>query len=51
MPSDIAERAREHPDWAKQYTTSRFLDIAGRYFDVSLERYLGIRPLYLMKKK
>lgn len=50
-PSDIAERAREHPDWAEQYTTSRFLDIAGRYFDVSLERYMGIRPLYLMKKK
>ncbi len=50
-PSDIAERAREHPDWAEQYTTSRFLDIASRYFDVSLERYLGIRPLYLMKKK
>ena len=50
-PSDIAERAREHPDWAEQYTTSRFLEIASRYFDVSLERYLGIRPLYLMKKK
>jgi len=50
-PSDIAERAREHPDWAEQYTTSRFLDIASRYFDVSLERYMGIRPLYLMKKK
>jgi len=50
-PSDIAERAREHPDWAEQYTTSRFLDIASRYFDVSLENYLGIRPLYLMKKK
>ena len=50
-PSDIAERAREHPDWAEQYTTSRFFEIASRYFDVSLERYLGIRPLYLMKKK
>jgi SAM-dependent methyltransferase len=50
-PSDIAERAREHPDWAEQYTTSGFFDIASRYFDVSLETYLGVRPLYLMKKK
>ena len=50
-PSDIAERAREHPDWARGYTTQQFLDTAARYFDVSLESYLGIRPLYLMKKK
>jgi hypothetical protein len=50
-PSDIAERAREHPDWAEQYTSSRFFEIASRYFYVSLETYLGIRPLYLMKKK
>lgn len=50
-PSDIAQSAREHPDWAEQYTTSKFLDIASRYFDVSIEHYLGVRPLYLMKKK
>jgi len=50
-PSDIAERAREHPDWAEQYTTAKFLEIAGRYFDVSLENHLGVRPLYLMRRK
>jgi len=50
-PSDIAARAREHPDWAQQYTSLKFFDIASRYFDVSLERYLGVRPLYLMKKR
>jgi len=50
-PSDIAERAREHPEWAKGYTTQQFLDTAARYFDVTLESHLGVRPLYLMKKK
>ena len=50
-PSDIGKRAREHPDWAEQFTTATFLDTASRYFDVSLERHLGTRPLYLMKKK
>jgi hypothetical protein len=50
-PPDIGERARQHPDWAQHYTTSGFLEVANRYFDVSLEHYLGVRPLYLMKKR
>ena len=48
---DIGRRAKEHPEWAREFTTERFLEIAGRYFDVSHQSYLGIRPLYLMKKK
>jgi hypothetical protein len=50
-PSDIGKLAQEHPDWAAQFTSERFLEVAGRYFDVSLKTYLGVRPLYLMKKK
>jgi hypothetical protein len=50
-PSDIARRARQHPEWAPDFTTAKFLEVAGRYFDVTHEGYLGIRPLYLMKKK
>ncbi len=50
-PSDIAKRAREHPDWAPNFTTKAFLETAERYFDVSHQSYLGLRPLYLMKKK
>jgi SAM-dependent methyltransferase len=50
-PSDIAKRAREHPDWAAPFTTKRFLEVAGRYFDVSHESYMGLRPLYLMRKR
>ena len=50
-PSDIAKRAREHPEWAPDFTTEKFLEVAGRYFDVSHQSYLGIRPLYLLKKK
>jgi len=50
-PSMIADRARQHPDWAKEFTTERFLQVAARYFDVSFDTYLGLRPLYLMKKK
>ena len=41
----------EHPEWAGEFTTDRFLEVAGRYFDVTHQSYLGIRPLYLMKKK
>lgn len=50
-PSHIWERARQHPDWAKEFTTERFLEVAGRYFDVCFDTYMGLRPLYLMKKK
>ena len=50
-PSDIARRARQHPEWAPNFTTEKFLEVAGKYFDVTHEGYLGIRPLYLMKKK
>jgi hypothetical protein len=50
-PSDIARRAREHPEWAPGFTTERFLEVASRYFDVSPQGFLGVRPLYLMKKK
>jgi hypothetical protein len=50
-PSDIGKRAKEHPDWAAQFTTEKFLQAAGRYFDVSHQCYLGLRPLYLLKKK
>jgi SAM-dependent methyltransferase len=50
-PSDIAKRAAEHPEWATDFTTEKFLEVANRYFDVSLQSYLGVRPLYLMKKK
>ena len=50
-PSDIAKRAAEHPDWAKGFTTEQFLQTAGKYFDVTHETYLGLRPLYLMKRK
>jgi len=50
-PSDIARKAAEHPDWAAQYTEAKFLDVASRYFDVTLETYLGLRPLYLMRKR
>ncbi|MEA2735702.1 MAG: hypothetical protein QOE14_2153 [Humisphaera sp.] len=50
-PADIAERARQHPDWAAQYTTEKFNEVAGKYFDVTLESYMGLRPLYLMRKK
>lgn len=50
-PSDIARRAREHPEWAPNFTTKAFLEVAERYFDVSHQSYLGLRPLYLMKKR
>lgn len=50
-PSDIGRRAKEHPEWAREFTTQQFLEVAGRYFDVTHQGYLGIRPLYLMKKK
>jgi hypothetical protein len=50
-PKGVGPRARAHPDWAEQYTTAKFLDAAKRYFNVGLERHLGTRPLYLMKKK
>jgi hypothetical protein len=50
-PSDIAKRAREHPDWAAGFTTEHFLAAAARYFEVSLQSHLGLRPLYLMKKR
>jgi hypothetical protein len=50
-PSDIARRAQEHPDWASHFTTDKFLSAAGRYFDVGLRGYLGLRPLYLMTKR
>ena len=50
-PSDIAERAREHPEWAPEFTEARFLEVAARYFDVSAQGHLGLRPLYLMTKK
>ena len=50
-PSDIGRRAKEHPEWAGDFTTGRFLEVAGRYFDVTHKGYLGIRPLYVMKKK
>lgn len=49
-PSDIARRAREHPEWAPKFTTNCFLEAAEKYFDVSHQTYLGLRPLYLMKK-
>ena len=49
-PSDIARRSREHPEWAPNFTTEKFLETAARYFDVSHQSYLGLRPLYLMKK-
>jgi hypothetical protein len=50
-PSDIGRKAVEHPDWAAQYTEEKFLDVASRFFDVTLETYLGLRPLYLMRKR
>lgn len=49
-PADIAERAVANPEWGKNYTTAKFLEIAGRYFDVSHHSYMGERPLYLMKR-
>src|SRR2546428_6408535 len=45
-PSDIGRRAKEHPNWAKAFTTERFLEVAGRYFNVSHESHLCILPLY-----
>jgi hypothetical protein len=50
-PSDIRARAMKHPDWAARYTTEQVMGAAGRYFDVTLETYVGLRPLYLMRKK
>lgn len=50
-PSDIARRAKEHPEWAPNFTTAKFQETAGKYFDVSHQSYLGLRPLYLMTKK
>jgi hypothetical protein len=50
-PSDIRERAAEHPDWAARYTSEQVLASAGKFFDVSLETYLGLRPLYLLRRK
>lgn len=50
-PSDIVRRAEEHPDWAREFTEARFLEVAKRYFDVRSEGYVGLRPLYLMLKK
>jgi hypothetical protein len=50
-PSDIARRAREHPEWAPAFTTKNFLETASKYFDVSHQTYLGLRPLYLLKKR
>jgi hypothetical protein len=50
-PSDIARRAKEHPEWAPAFTTKNFLDTANKYFEVSHQTYLGLRPLYLLKKR
>jgi len=50
-PSDIHNKAAEHPDWAAQYTEARFIEVASNYFDVKLETHIGDRPLYLMRKK
>ena len=50
-PADIRERAAKHPDWAANYTTEKFYEHAGRYFDISAESYLGLRPVFVMKKK
>ena len=50
-PSDIARRAQEHPDWAKAFTTEQFHATAARYFDVTPQGHLGLRPLFLLKKK
>ena len=50
-PSDIARRAAEHPEWVPAFTTRGFLDVAEKYFDVSHQTYMGLRPLYLMQKK
>jgi hypothetical protein len=50
-PSDIARRAQDHPEWAPEFTTDRFLAVAARYFDVTPEGQLGLRPLYVMRKK
>jgi hypothetical protein len=50
-PSDIARRAEEHPDWAAGFTTEQFHSAAARYFHVTLEGHLGLRPLYLLRKK
>ncbi|HEX8524654.1 MAG TPA: class I SAM-dependent methyltransferase [Tepidisphaeraceae bacterium] len=50
-PSDISRRAQKHPEWAANYTTEKFMEAASRYFDVSFDSRLGLRPLYLMKKK
>jgi hypothetical protein len=50
-PSDIARRAKDHPEWAAGFTTEQFLEAAKRYFDVTPQGLLGLRPLYLMKKR
>jgi hypothetical protein len=50
-PSDIAKRAKEHPEWAPAFTTEQFLATAAKYFDVKPEGELGLRPLYVMRKK
>lgn len=50
-PSDIVRRAKEHPEWAPNFTTQKFRETASKYFDLSRQGYLGLRPLYLMKKK
>jgi SAM-dependent methyltransferase len=50
-PSDIGRAAGQHPDWAKQFTEARFLEVANKYFDVKLETHVGLRPLYVMRKR
>lgn len=50
-PADIAERARQHPDWGSAYTEANFMKIASRYFDITPEGHMGERPLYLMIRK
>jgi hypothetical protein len=50
-PSDIARRAKDHPDWAAAFTAERFHETAARYFDVTPQGHLGLRPLYVMHKR
>ena len=50
-PRDIKDRAKEHPEWASDFTTGTFFEVADHYFEVKQAAHIGLRPLFLMKKR
>ena len=50
-PRDIKDRAAEHPEWATDFTTAKFFEVAGRYFEVTPAAHIGLRPLFVLTKR